>query len=265
MTAIASANCAAPEGVVEVINPSGKGGFLLVCEHASNFIPPELNDLGLTSDVLQSHVAWDPGALAVAKEMSAQLNAPLVAQCVSRLVYDCNRPPEAESAMPAKSEIYDVPGNIGLTVAQRLARAEQYYVPFRQTLSAAINRQIELKLSPVLITIHSFTPVFLGKERHLDIGVLHDADSRFADELLISLEQEKDYVVRRNAPYGPEDGVTHTLAQSALPKGLLNSMFEIRNNLIDTQANQQKMAKILSMHVKEALAALKLKATEEGQ
>jgi predicted N-formylglutamate amidohydrolase len=236
----------AVNGVVDVINPSGKADFVLVCEHASNFIPAELDNLGLKGDSVRSHIAWDPGALGVAREMSSILGAPLVAQRVSRLVYDCNRPPEAQSAMPAESEIYRIPGNVGLSAAARRARIERYYAPFHDALAACLDRRTAAGREPVIVTVHSFTPVFKGARRDLDIGILHDADSRFADVLLKVMEAETDLVIRRNAPYGPQDGVTHTLIVHALPRGLLNVMIEIRNDLIREPDQQSAMARLLS-------------------
>jgi len=245
--------------LVEVINSSGRGEFLLVCEHASRFIPPRFDNLGLERDVLHSHVAWDPGALGVAEEISTQLDAPLIAQRISRLVYDCNRPPDAESAMPAKSEIFDVPGNVGLSQSERQARIDQYYLPFQQTLSAQIDSHSARIVPPALITIHSFTPNYHGIARNLDIGILHDNDSRFADEILISLANEKQFVVARNQPYGPADGVTHTLVQHAVSRGLLNVMIEIRNDIINTPESQRRMGEILARHFTDALARLRVK------
>jgi len=89
-------------------NAAGTSPFLLVCEHASNHIPAQYNDLGLDSDVIQSHAAWDPGALAVSQFMAEILNARLVSSTVSRLVYDCNRPPESDTAIREISEIYQM-------------------------------------------------------------------------------------------------------------------------------------------------------------
>ncbi|WYK18796.1 N-formylglutamate amidohydrolase [Roseovarius sp. W115] len=82
--------------VVQVINPEGLHEVVLVCEHASAYIPPNFNNLGLDKQVATSHIAWDPGALETATAMSKHLNAVLVAGCVSRLVYDCNRPPKRQ-------------------------------------------------------------------------------------------------------------------------------------------------------------------------
>jgi len=264
MTALAQANNPSHDEVVEVINSSGQGGFLLVCEHASRFIPSRFDNLGLERDVLESHVAWDPGALGVAQEISTQLDAPLVAQRISRLVYDCNRPPDAESAMPAKSEIFDVPGNVDLSPSQRQLRIDQYYRPFQQTLSAQIDSHTARTLPPALITIHSFTPTYHGIARNLDIGILHDSDSRFADALLISLASESQLVIARNQPYGPADGVTHTLVQHGLPRGLLNVMIEIRNDIIKTPKSQQKMGELLARHLSGVVEKMKAEVSQKG-
>jgi predicted N-formylglutamate amidohydrolase len=237
--------------VVEVHRAEGEAGIVLVCEHASSFIPPELDNLGLREDDRLSHAAWDPGAFAVAQLMSEKLDAALVASRVSRLVYDCNRPPHAPDAMPARSEIVAIPGNEGLDAAARAARAEQFYQPFR----AALARTIAARVAPAIVTIHSFTPVFHGQKREVEIGLLHDSDTRLADAMLeIAADAPSD--TRRNAPYGPEDGVTHTLKEHAIGAGLLNVMVELRNDLIATAAQQQQMADLLCDWVTGALARL---------
>nr|WP_317055477.1 N-formylglutamate amidohydrolase [Roseovarius sp. W115]MDV2929060.1 N-formylglutamate amidohydrolase [Roseovarius sp. W115] len=243
--------------VVQVINPEGLHEVVLVCEHASAYIPPNFNNLGLDKQVATSHIAWDPGALETATAMSKHLNAVLVAGCVSRLVYDCNRPPEAPSAMPDVSEIYTVPGNQDLSHQARRARTEIYYRPFEQALKDTLLNHAK---PPVVVTIHSFTPTFLGQERDVEIGILHDQDARLADAVL---SIASGYDVRRNQPYGPEDGVTHTLRRHALRKNLLNVMIEVRNDLIASPDACSKMAQTLSHWFEQALTALRASPEKE--
>ena len=239
-------------GTVALINGEGASAILLVCEHASHQIPAAFGTLGLPDDLLASHIAWDPGALAVAARLSAAFDAPLVAQRVSRLIYDCNRPPEAPDAIPAVSEIYPVPGNEGLDEAARGLRVERYYRPFRAKLSATIEARIAAGKPPVVVTVHSFTPVFKGEHRAVEIGVLHDSDARLADRLL-ARTGEAPYDIRRNEPYGPEDGVTHTLVDQAVSRGLVNVMLEIRNDLIADEAGQARVADFLARWIGEAV------------
>lgn len=239
-----------------VTNERGGAAAIIVCEHASNHVPAQLERLGLDEAVLQSHVAWDPGALPVASILSETLDAPLVAGAVSRLVYDCNRPPDAESAMPAVSEIYEIPGNVGLTKMERAERELRVYAPFREALRAVIDSRMAAGQSPAIITVHSFTPLYNGVERAFDIGILHDSDTRLADAILEGGVDLGGLAVRRNEPYGPSDGVTHTLKAHALPHGLPNVMIEIRNDLVREAAQQRAMAERLSAGVAGALASL---------
>jgi predicted N-formylglutamate amidohydrolase len=234
---------------VEVRNAGSASETVVVCEHASASIPPQFNNLGLSPSALQSHVAWDPGAIELAAKIAARLDAVLVASKISRLVYDCNRPPEAPDAMPALTEVCDVPGNADLSAAQKAERVATYYEPFRATLAAVTGE----KSAPVLVTVHSFTPVFHGQKRDVEIGILHDRDTRLADAMLSMATAHTDHAVSRNEPYGPDDGVTHTLKEHALPGGHLNVMLEVRNDLIADEPAQTTMAEMLSNWLSHAI------------
>ena len=246
---------------VEVVTPDGwtpdsSDSVVIVCEHASNRIPRSLNALGLDEKTLQSHIAWDPGAAQVSRHMAKRLAAPLILQRFSRLVYDCNRPPEAESAMPARSEIFNIPGNIDLTGQAREARIEAVYRPFREAVGGVLDHLIGQGRVPAVVTIHSFTPIFHGRRRSVELGLLHDLDSRLADAMLEHAFDWADLEVRRNQPYGPEDGVTHTLRVDAIARGLPNVMIEVRNDLIETPEQQSAMAARLAELVSDGLRQL---------
>lgn len=242
---------------VWVENSEARGEIVLVCEHGANLIPKRLGTLGLEREVLQRHIAWDPGALALARRLAASLDAELYHQRFSRLVYDCNRPPEAESATPSKSEIYSIPGNIGIRPAERHARIEEIYRPFRDGLSSLIQRRSAAGRATMLVTIHSFTPVYFGKTRDVEVGILHDRDSRLADAMIAQADRmQTKYVVRRNEPYGPADGVTHTLVEHGLANGLPNVMIEVRNDLLDDEDGQAAMAAFLTNLIKQSRAVL---------
>ncbi len=195
-------------------NPAGASPFLLVCEHASNNIPARYSDLGLTKEAIQSHAAWDPGAMAVAQIMAKILDARLVSSTVSRLVYDCNRPPESDTAIREISEIYQIPANVGLSDAEKSKRAEDIYLPFRQLLSDTIAALD----APVIVTIHSFTPVYNGHARSVELGILHDTDSRLADAILEISDRESEMRIERNTPYSPVDRVTHNPAKPRITR-----------------------------------------------
>lgn len=244
----------ADEGdAVAVENEAGKSPVLLICEHASNRLPARYGDLGLSQQVLSSHIAWDPGALEVARLLSQKLDATLIYQRFSRLIYDCNRPPESTSAMPVRSEIYDVPGNANLDEAERFLRTAALYIPFHEAISSLIEKRRILGLKSVIVTVHSFTPVYHGNIRDVQIGLLHDTDARLVDDML-SDSDPAPFRIERNQPYGPDDGVTHTLRLHALPDGLLNVMIEVRNDLISDEAGQRAAAKFLGEGLSKALS-----------
>jgi len=236
----------------DVLFPQAKGPALMVCEHASNAVPEALNRLGLGRDVLDSHAAWDPGALGLAREMARRLDAALVAARFSRLVYDCNRPPEAPGAVLAKSEVYDIPGNANLSAAARAARVDHVYRPFRDRLT----HEIATRAPQALVTVHSFTPVYCGQRRSVEIGILHGQDDRLAMETIAAARGQTDHILRLNEPYGPEDGVAHTLDVHGAANGIPSVMIEVRNDLIADGDAQTRMATLLSPWVGSAIARL---------
>ncbi len=240
--------------VVHISKAEGAPLALVVCEHASNRVPEFLGDMGLSPDALQSHIAWDPGALPVAQALSQHLSAPLVHGGISRLVYDCNRPPEASDAMPTRSEDITIPANANLTPAQRAERVAHIYRPFETALSDEIARhQDTLQL---MVTIHSFTPVYRGRHRAVELGLLHGTDDLFAKAMMASAPDSLSFETQLNEPYSAADGVAHTLDVQAVPNGLLNVMIEIRNDLIQTWSQQQAMADLLAPWIAQTLSDL---------
>ncbi|WP_086994759.1 N-formylglutamate amidohydrolase [Rhizobium sullae] len=240
---------------VGIERPHGKSPLLVICEHASWTLPEQFGDLGLSEEALKSHIAWDPGALAVARGISTALDATLVFQRFSRLIYDCNRPPESPAAMPEKSEIYAIPGNQNLSAEERRARTEALYLPFHDVVRGLIKDRHGRGQETVIVTVHSFTPVYNGKERAVELGILHDADSRLADLMLAGAVDAPLYKTERNEPYGPQDGVTHTLILHGLSNGFRNVMIEVRNDLISDDAGQGVMADYLKGLLQQSLEA----------
>lgn len=242
--------------VVATENCDGSGPFLIVCEHASNHFPPEFGTLGLDAATRATHIAWDPGALGLARRLSQALDAPLVEAGISRLIYDLNRPPHAPGAMAAKSEIFDVPGNVALTLQDRQRRIERVYLPFHSTLHAEIARRLSKGRPPVIVTVHSFTPVYHGQPRDVELGVIHDADPTFADAVLAEAQSLTGLITRLNDPYSAADGVTHTLRLHATPYGLPHVMLEVRNDLLADDHAIATMADGLAPVLTAALARI---------
>ena len=193
------------------------------------------------------------GAAGTARLLARLLDAPLLLSCVSRLVYDCNRPPEAAGTMPEVSEIFNIPGNAGLSPEMRLARTRQVYRPYNVALEELLDERAAQARRTAVVSIHSFTRVYKGKRRAVDVGLLFDRDAWLADRLIKSFPGLN---VQLNEPYGPRDGVMHLLNLHAAPRGLHHLMIEICNDLIDNERNQQQWAQRLSMPLQQAAQKL---------
>jgi predicted N-formylglutamate amidohydrolase len=233
-----------------VTGPAQGAGIVLICEHASAAIPDDLAGLGLAPQDRLSHAVWDIGALDIAEAMRDALDAPLIAGATSRLVYDCNRPPEADSAIPAQSERIAVPGNRDLTAAQRAARAARVYTPFSAAVAAVIAAQ---DTAPAIVTLHSFTPVWHGQPRATELGLLHDDDPALAETMLRLAPAHVPLRAELNAPYAASDGVTHTLRRYATAAGLPSVMIEVRNDLVATAADARRIGTALAALIRAAL------------
>ena len=227
-----SASMLSDQSASVVENDEGSAGVVLICEHAGQQIPSWINHFDLDDEVLSTHIAWDIGAAGLARALSRLLDAPLVLQRYSRLLFDCNRGQDAKDAIIEQSDSITIPMNNNLLPEDRERRFETVYLPFHQAIDNVIETRMQSGLRPAIVTVHSFTPILNGQKRDLDLGVLHDSDHGLADRILSQTEQADDYNARRNEPYGPEDGVTHTLITHGIKRHLPNVMFEVRNNLI---------------------------------
>ncbi|MEL4069836.1 N-formylglutamate amidohydrolase [Ochrobactrum sp. GPK 3] len=217
---------------VFVVNETGQSPWLFVCEHASNFVPERFDGLGLGEDALSAHIAWDPGAVEVARHLSAALDAPLVESRLSRLLIDCNRPLDAPDLIPEVSEMTVIPGNHELNSLERTARIDLSHRPFHARIEQLIAARAVRGLPSWIVTIHSFTPVYRDVARPWQIGIIHDADDRVAAPLIAALKQDSALNVGVNEPYAPSDRVYYTLERHARPRNAPCAMIEIRNNEI---------------------------------
>lgn len=227
-------------------NPQGRGPFVILCDHASNRIPDAFQSFGFAEDALQTHIAWDRGALSVARILSAKLDAPLFWPDASRLIIDCNRAPDASSLIVTESEGRPVPANRVLSKEERSRRLDHIHAPYHDAIDSCLDRRRADRRPTALIAIHSFTPVYFGKARPWQVGILFDDDRRLADLLIGGFESDPALTVGVNEPYSPADGVYYTLRRHAQPQGLPSVMIEIRNDEISDEASQRSWAEQLA-------------------
>jgi predicted N-formylglutamate amidohydrolase len=238
-------------------NASGRSPFLLTCDHYGRLIPRVLGDLGVPAGELTRHIAWDIGIAGVAEALSGHLDAHLIAQRYSRLVIDCNRPPGGPSSIPRISEATAIGGNDGLALDAIEARRRAIFQPYHRHIDNVIERRLRDGVPTVLVSLHSFTPVYAGVARPWHIGTLYHRDTRLPPLLLRLLRAEPDLVVGDNEPYAVSDETDYTIPVHGEARGLMNSGIEIRQDLIADQAGQRQWADLLARILGEIEATLR--------
>ncbi len=216
---------------VRVLNAEGRSRVVLLCEHASRFIPGRYHGLGLGGADLERHIAWDIGAADVAQELSVLIDAPLVMAGYSRLLIDLNRPLSSATSIPVISENTEIPGNRGLTGDERKARAQAYFEPFHAAVSALLDARQRLGHVDAVVGIHSFTPVFKGIARPWHAGILFRKSAAFGEHLVDGLRKGPG-LIAANEPYRIEDDSDYTVPVHGEQRGLHAVLVEIRQDLI---------------------------------
>jgi len=229
------------EQVCEIINPEGDPGVLLICDHASNAVPADLDNLGLDPSVLARHIGWDIGAGPLTRRLADLLNASAVLCRFSRLVIDPNRSLDHPQSIPPISDEIVVPGNQGLDAAEAERRATLYHRPYHDQISQRI-AAAGADGVPALVAVHSFTPIMDGYERTWHAAVLHDDDTRLATPVLKAFQRYPELVVGDNEPYTGYSDLTFTLPHHSASRGLPSVALEIRQDLIDTPTGVEQWA-----------------------
>jgi predicted N-formylglutamate amidohydrolase len=225
---------------LEVLRETGASDFFLTGDHAGRAIPAALGDLGVAAADMDRHIAWDIGIAGVTRRLSEQLDATAVLQAYSRLVIDCNRNPDWDSAMPEVSEYTPIPGNIGLTEDQKQSRVRAIFTPYHDRIAALLDERSRRRT--IFVAMHSFTPVFKGESRAMQVGILYDTDPKLAMIMLDLLRREGDLVVGENAPYALTPTSDYSVPTHAVRRGLNHLEVEIRQDLIATEAGQAAWA-----------------------
>jgi predicted N-formylglutamate amidohydrolase len=220
-----------PPAVI-VVNEAGGSPIVLLCEHASNFIPARYHGLGLSPSDLGRHIAYDIGAAEVARQLSRALDAPLLLSGYSRLLIDCNRPLAAPSSIPERSEDTDIPGNIGISAEERAARDALCFAPFRARVAAALDARLAAGRPTLLIGMHSFTPVYQGVARPWHVGLLYARGRRLGQAMLAALAADPALVVGDNEPYRITDAGDYTVPVQGEARGIATVLIEVRQDLI---------------------------------
>jgi predicted N-formylglutamate amidohydrolase len=219
--------------------------MLLIADHAGNLVPRSLQQLGLPQSELDRHIGIDIGILGVCQKLSEILDATLIYQRYSRLVIDCNRHPQYDSAFATMSDLTQVPRNANLTVADAARRITEIFMPYHASIAAHLDQRHK---PTALISMHSFTPYHkvLSAERPWPIAILFNRDTRLAHRLINALRDEAGLNVGMNEPYKVDDKSDYAVPVHGEQRGIPVVEIEIRQDLITTADEQQKWAGLLA-------------------
>lgn len=247
---------------VLVLGEERRSRWLILCDHATNRVPDWVNggSLGISPDDMARHIAYDPGAAGVSIRLAELLGAPVVLSNFSRLVIDPNR---GEDDPTLVMRLYDgtiIPANRTLTEAEIAHRKEACYRPYHDTVSRLADRQQDT----VIVSVHSFTPQLRHRPlRPWHIGFLYADDARLSLPLIRALRNEPGLVVGANEPYsGHLKG--DTIDRHAIAKARHNTLIELRNDLIETDADQAEWAQRLARLLPPALETAETEYEQHG-
>jgi predicted N-formylglutamate amidohydrolase len=201
---------------------------------------------------LQRHIAWDIGALSVARQTAAALDAPLVAQNYSRLVIDCNRDPTVVSSIPRLSESVEILANIGLSDAEIAARRAEIFDPYHDHVRALLDERAAAGRTTILVAQHTMTNNYKGVDRPMHAAVLYNRDRRFAGLVLECLRREAGLVIADNEPYFVSDETDYTIPRHGEARGLPHVEIEIRQDLVSDDAGQAQWAQRITRALQDA-------------
>lgn len=231
------------------------GRWLITCDHASNRVPDWVGggSLGIGPEDMARHIALDVGAAGLARALGEVLDSPVICSDFSRLVIDPNR---GEDDPTLVMKLYDgtiIPSNRHAGEAEVAERIERLYRPYHDAYARIAARRADT----VILAVHSFTPCLKGRApRPWHVGVLYShLDERLSLPLIARLQAEPDLCVGDNEPYAghlPGDAID----RHALQTGRLNTLIEVRNDLIATPAAQAGWAARLAPILIESLGNL---------
>ncbi|MCE4225977.1 N-formylglutamate amidohydrolase [Methylobacterium sp. C25] len=220
------------EHPVEVIPGDARRGLLILCDHASNAVPDDLDRLGVAEHEFGRHIAYDIGAAAVTRRLASLLGVPAVLTMFSRLVIDPNRGRADPTLVMRLSDGAIVPGNARIDAAGVAERIRRFYAPYDRAIDSAVADAQSAGKPPMILTMHSFTRYWRGIERPWQVGILYDRDERLSRPLIEALRADPaGLTVGDNAPYGgglPGD----TVDRHAIARNLPNALVEIRQDLL---------------------------------
>ena len=236
-----------------LINEGDPSPIVIICDHASNGVPAAYHDLGLDRTAFEQHIAWDIGAAAISEMLAQRFRAPAILAGASRLFIDCNRQLADPSLIPAASHGTEIPGNQNLSDAECERRWRGWHQSYHQAIRTVIHRKLEAGQQPVVLSIHSMTPILRGIARPWQIAVCWSEDSRLSAPMLDALRARGGITVGDNEPYRLDAREDYSVPHHAMERGLRHLQIEFRQDEVADRAGQQRWADLFGDCLEQVL------------
>jgi predicted N-formylglutamate amidohydrolase len=226
---------------VEIISGSRAAPVFLTCEHASQRLPEGWCWPAADRRLVDTHWAYDLGARELVLELAGALDASAVLARFTRLLVDPNRPEQHPDAFRALADGEPVLLNAGLDEAEKARRLAGYHRPFHNAVDATL-RAVD---APVLLSVHSFTPLYQGEKRDVELGVLFNHDE--ADALALGRVLEQHFAqVAYNEPWSGRLGLIYSAERHAEQHGRLALELEVRQDRAVDPAYRAALVAVLA-------------------
>jgi predicted N-formylglutamate amidohydrolase len=231
------------EEAFETIMGEPDSPIFLTCEHASTRLPTLWQWPVQDTRLLGTHWAFDLGAREVVFELAEALQSSAVLSRFTRLLVDPNREEDHRDLFRGFADGAAILLNQAVTAEDRAARLARYYRPYHTAVDAALagNR------APILLSIHSFTPLYEGVAREVQLGVLFNREERAADRLADALARQFEGVAR-NEPWSGRDGLIFSAESHAERHGRIALELEVRQDLATDPRYRTRLVSFLASY-----------------
>lgn len=223
-----------------IINPQHTGAFLFTAEHASAKIPAPTNEVD--RHLLSTHWGYDIGVLPLLEQLCAAHHSQGIHTNYSRLWIDANRSPNQEGLIKTHVEEKALSFNQSLTPQERHHRLNQVHEAYHQAISSSIRTH---QSAPLLVSLHSFTPIWNDHIRTMDIGVLFDRDEELA-HICTQLLREEGFFVEENKPYSGKQGLIYAAHRHGVAHKIPYIELEFNQSIICTPQRIQRVSRKLT-------------------
>src|SRR5262245_56777908 len=241
------------DGPFRLINEGGPSPIVNICDHASNRVPAAYDNLGLDRAAFDQHIAWDIGAAAISERLAERFQAPAVLAGASRLFIDCNRQLADPSLIPTASHGTEIPGNQDLSEAERERRWRGWHQAYHQAIRTVIHRKLKDGQDPIVLAMHSMTPVLRGIARPWQIAVCWSQDSRLSAPMLSALRARSGITVGDNEPYRLDAREDYSVPRHAMDRGFRHLQIEFRQDEVADAAGERRWADLFGDCLEQVL------------